>query len=110
MRKLTFIVISVLTLIGCSVSKGPPSQIVQKAEDCGAGDVSVTSSVAIQKWFGKHRYCAAEVDGMCNPIREKATAQWTDSTEGRVCTEARNVAQWIQKPLKDHETFRSGWK
>ena len=97
-------------MIGCSGLKEPPSSIVQKAEACGAGDLSVASSVAVQDWFGKHRDCAVAVDGMCKPVREKATAQWTDSTEGRVCTAARNVAQWIRKPSNDHETFQSGWK
>ena len=78
------IVVSVLAMIGCSVSKEPPSPIVRKAEACGAGPLGETSVVAAQDWFGKHRDCAVAVDVMCKPVREKATAQWTDSTEGRV--------------------------
>lgn len=107
--KLLFICAAAI-MIGCSGLKEPPSPIVQKAEACGAGDLSGTSSLAVQDWFGKHRDCAVAVDTMCKPVREKATAQWTDSTEGRVCTAARNVAQWIRKPSNDHETFQSGWK
>jgi len=108
--KSTLVVVAVLTMIGCSVSKEPPSPIVQKAEACGAGPLGDTSAVAVQDWFGKHRDCAVAVDAMCKPVREKATAQWTDSTEGRVCVAARNIAQWVRKPSDDHEKFQSGWK
>ena len=52
--KLTLIVVAVLTMIGCSVSKEPFSPIVQKAEACGAGPLGDTSAVAVQDWFGKH--------------------------------------------------------
>jgi hypothetical protein len=73
--KVILIVVSVLTMIGCSVSKEPPSPIVQKAESCGAGSLAEASAVAVQDWFGKHRDCAVAVDAMCKPVREKATAQ-----------------------------------
>ena len=108
--KLTLFVVSVLAMTGCSVSKESTSQIVQKAEACGAGPLAETSGMAVQDWFGKHRDCAVSVDAMCKPVREKATAQWTDSTEGRVCVAARNIAQWVRKPSGDHERFESGWK
>ena len=72
--KLTLIVVSVLTMIGCSVSKEPPSPIVQKAEACGASPLAETSTVAVQEWFGKHRDCAVAVDAMCKPVREKVAA------------------------------------
>ena len=108
--KVGLVVVAVLAMIGCSVSKEPPSAIVQKTEACGAGTLGSTSTAAIQDWFGKHRDCAVTVDAMCKPVREKATAQWTDSTEGRVCMAARNIAQWIRKPSEDHEKFQSGWK
>ena len=104
------LVIVIIVMFGCSVSKEPPSPIVQKAEACGAGDPYATSRAAVQDWFTKHRDCAVAVDGMCKHVREKATAQWSDSTEGRVCIAAQNVAQWIRKPSADHETFQSGWK
>ena len=47
---------------------------------------------------------------MCKPVRASAPAAWADSTEGRVCIAARNVAQWVRKPSQDHETFQAGWK
>src|ERR1700728_581903 len=101
--KLPLIVITVLTMVGCSVSKEPASPIVQKAEACGAGPFADTSTLAVQDWFGEHRDCAVAVDAMCKPIREKSEAQWMDSTEGRVCVAARNIAQWVRKPSEDHE-------
>ena len=59
--KVILIVVSVLTMIGCSVSKEPPSPIVQKAESCGAGSLAEASAVAVQDRFGKHRDCAVAV-------------------------------------------------
>ena len=100
----------ILSLIGCSVIKEPPSAIVQKAQSCGAGDLSGASTAAVQDWFSKHRDCAVAVDAMCKPVRDNAPASWTDSTEGRVCMGARGVAQWVRKPSQDHETFEAGWK
>jgi hypothetical protein len=108
--KLLLIVGIILAMIGCSVSREPRSPIVQKAEVCGAGPLAETSTMAVQDWFAKHRDCAVAVDGMCKPVREKAPAQWSDSTEGRVCVAARNIAQWVRKPSTDHEQFQSGWK
>jgi hypothetical protein len=108
--KIGLIVSAGLVTIGCSVSNAPPSPIVQKAKDCGAGPLANTSTAAIQDWFAKHRNCAVAVDSMCVPVREKAAARWTDSTEGRVCMAARQIAQWIRKPSGDHEKFQSGWK
>jgi hypothetical protein len=108
--KFGLIVVVAFLMIGCSVSKEPPSAIVQKAEACGAGRLADPYTAAMQDWFGKHRDCAVEVDSMCQPVRLKAAAQWTDSTEGRVCMAARQIAQWIRKPSEDHEKFQSGWK
>lgn len=110
LMKLSVIVIVSLTMMGCSVLKEQPGPIVQKAEACGAGRLTGTSSEAVQDWFGKHRDCAVAVDAMCKPVRANAAAQWSDSTEGRVCLGARNVAQWVRKPSEDREKFQSGWK
>ena len=100
----------IVSLVGCSVVKEPPSAIVQKAQSCGAGELSRVSAAAVQDWFSKHRDCAVAVDAMCKPVRDKAPAGWTDSTEGRVCIGARGVAQWVRKSSPDHETFQAGWK
>ena len=100
----------IVSLVGCSVVKEPPSAIVQKTQSCGAGELSRVSTAAVQDWFSKHRDCAMAVDAMCKPVRDNAPAGWTDSTEGRVCMGARSVAQWVRKSSQDHETFQAGWK
>jgi hypothetical protein len=100
----------VVSLVGCSVTKDRTSLIVKKAESCGAGELSRTSTMAVQDWFGRNRDCALAMDRMCKPVRNSATASWVDSPEGHVCLAARNVAQWARKTNQDHETFQSGWK
>lgn len=108
--RLSLICLAFVALFGCTSLEEPPGPIVQKAEACGAGDLSRTPFVSMQDWFANHRDCAVAVDGMCRPVRDSAKAQWVDSTEGRVCSAARNVAQWVRKPANDHQTFQSGWK
>ena len=108
--KFFLLTIGAVLLTGCSLVKEPPSAIVQKAASCGAGDPGAASLAALQEWFGRNRECAVAVDEMCKPVRARATANWTDSAEGRVCVAARNVAQWIRKPSSDRQTFESGWK
>lgn len=108
--KFFLLIIGAVLLAGCSLVKEPPTPIVQKAASCGAGDPGAASLAALQDWFGKNRECAVTVDEMCKPIRAKATPNWTDSAEGRVCLAARNVAQWLRKPSSDRQTFESGWK
>jgi hypothetical protein len=107
--KLLLLILTV-SLVGCSVARQAPTPIVKKAQSCGAGELEATSTMAVQDWFGKHRECAVVIDAMCKPVRGSAPTSWADSTEGRVCTAARNVAQWVRLPNQDHETFESGWK
>lgn len=112
MRRMRLVGLCVVAsaLLGCSEIAERPSPIIQKAETCGAGDLSRTSFIATRDWFQKHHDCAVAVDATCLPISESAPAHWADSAEGRVCSAARDVAQWIGKPSKDHQTFQSGWK
>ena len=100
-----------LTASGCTKPE-PKSAIVEAVQQAGAGPVSpATSSAALEDWFRKHRQTAESIDGQCKPIREKATAEWSESTEGRVCQAARTVAAFTYKPVdSDHKTFESGWK
>ena len=104
------LVVMLVLFAGCSIRREPPSAIVRKAEACGAGDVRAASTAAAQEWFSRHRDCAVTIDAMCKPVRDKAPAQWFESTEGRLCRAARYVAQWVRKPSSDHSTFESGWK
>jgi hypothetical protein len=100
----------ILITAGCSIHKDEPSQILQKAEQCGAGDFAGASAAAMQDWFSRHRACAITIDELCKPVRISAPVRWTDSTEGQVCVAAAAVAQWSRKSYTDHERFRSGWK
>jgi hypothetical protein len=90
----------------------PKSAIVEAFEQAGGGPVSPeTSTPAIQDWFRKHRQAAESIDAQCKPVRQSASANWGDSTEGRVCQAARTVAASTYKRLEsDHQTFSSGWK
>ncbi len=65
--KFSFLLL-IVTFIGCSGIKEGPTSIVQKAESCGAGELSTTSTAAIEDWFTKHRDCAGGVDTMCKPV------------------------------------------
>jgi hypothetical protein len=99
-----------IVMAGCSLSERP-SAIVKKVEAAGAGDLSAASTIAMQTWLERHRDLASEVDHSCIAIRTTATALWADTTEGRLCTAARNVVMSTFKPLKsDHKVYESGWK
>lgn len=99
-----------MAMAGYSSVKDQSSPIVQRAKACGFGETALVSPVAMQDWFHKHRDCAVSVDQMCKPVRQNAPAAWTNSTEGRLCLAARDVAQWVRKPNQDHSTFQAGWK
>jgi hypothetical protein len=78
-----------MLLGGCT--REPPSPIVQKVEAAGAGDLRAAAQPTIEDWFRKHSEFAVEVRDQCRPIRDKAPATWSSTTEGRVCN-AANVA------------------
>ncbi len=97
-----------LVLTGCWER---PSAIVQRAEAAGACDLTTVSVEAMQSWLENRRALAGELDGKCSTARQKASARWADTTEGRLCTAARNVVASTSKPLEgDHKTYESGWK
>ena len=77
--------------VGCQRTE-PPSAIVQKAQDAGAGDLSTESTDSIRQWLGQHRSVSVEIDKMCAPVRGNAPANWGDTTEGRLCIAARQLA------------------
>ncbi len=81
-----YFVLLVLLLAGCT--REPPSEIVNKVEAAGAGDVRAASQQSIEDWFRKHSDFAVEVRELCRPIWEKAPATWSGTTEGRVCNAA----------------------
>ena len=111
MKAVTFIsMIVTLALTACLIHE-PPSKIVSKAEASGAGDLSRASLSAMQIWLEKRRDLASELDTMCVPVRGDASAEWAESTEGRLCRAARGVASATFKPIEsDHRRYQSGWK
>ena len=112
MSWLAGISVAILLATAACTTPEPKSAIVDAVQQAGAGPVSqATSPAALEDWFRKHRPTAESIDGQCKPVREKATAEWTDSTEGHVCQAARTVAATTYKPVEsDHKTFESGWK
>jgi hypothetical protein len=90
-------VVIVLFVGGCK-KKEPPSAIVEKVKAAGAGDVETASVAAIEQWFKKHQAVALEVKAMCLRAKERASADWGDTTEGRVCQAAANATVFHFNP------------
>jgi hypothetical protein len=106
MRWLCLALISI-GLAGCSLNQAEPkTALVQQVEQAGAGDLSKASTGAIQQWLAKHGELAKAVDRSCRPIREKATANWADGTEGRLCEAARSVTAFSDcHPPRDDKKY-----
>jgi hypothetical protein len=101
---------AIVGTVGCQRAE-PPSAIVQKAQDAGAGDLSTASTDSILQWLGQHRHVAVDIDKMCVAVRGNAPANWGDTTEGRLCTAARQLAFTNPPPggvKSDGRTFRPG--
>src|SRR5215472_6790852 len=75
-----------LALVGCSRER--PSEIVRMVEKAGARDLRRASVHAITHWFYKHLYVATQAAKRCRVTRARASAEWPETTEGRVCTAA----------------------
>jgi len=89
----------------------PKSPIVAKVEQAGSGNLAAVSKDGIREWLGKHKDVAYQADEMCKPVRQKATAQWAESTEGRLCTAARELAFFRSGPVTgDDKTYLPGLK
>ncbi len=102
-----FLIAALLT--GCA--REPRSPIVEKVEQAGSGDLSVSTTQDMQRWLAKHRDLAIQVDDMCKPVRERAAAQWESSTEGRLCNAARQLAFYRWSPAQsDGRKFEPGLK
>ena len=100
----------VLTTFSCSRPE-PNSPIVEKVEKAGSGSLAAVSKDGMREWLGKHKDVAYQADEMCKPVRLKATAQWAESTEGRLCTAARELAFWRSGPVtSDDKTYLPGLK
>ena len=104
--KLTCLLLFVL-LAGCTQER--PSEIVQRVQNAGAGDVRSASQQSLEQWFRQHADIANEIKGRCAPIQQSAPATWGDSTEGRVCKAASVATVFQFTPRKgDGRGFESG--
>ena len=102
--------IVLLTTFSCSHPE-PGSPIVEKVERAGSGSLTAVSKDGMREWLGKHKDVAYQADEMCKPIRVNAAAQWADSTEGRLCAVARELAVWRAGPVTgDDKTYLPGLK
>ena len=82
------ILVLVLVFVGCKKVE-PPSPIVKMMEDAGSGDVSKTSDEGITRWLDQHKVVLLEVKKKCIEVRaSNPPANWSDTTEGRVCANA----------------------
>ena len=78
----------VVMFVGCKKAE-PPSPIVKMMEDAGSGDVSKTSDEGITRWLDQHKTCSIEVKKQCIEVKaSNPPANWSDTTEGRVCANA----------------------
>ncbi len=97
-------------LFSCSRPE-PNSPIVEKAERAGSGSLTAVSKDGMREWLGKHKDVAYQVDEMCKPVRLNATAQWAESTDGRLCAAARELAFSRSGPVTgDDKTYLPGLK
>jgi hypothetical protein len=96
----------------CACSRPEPrSTIVEKVEQAGSGNLATIPKDGMREWLGKHKEVAYQVDEMCKPVRQTATALWRGSTEGRLCTAARELAFWRSGPVtSDDKTYSPGLK
>jgi len=102
--------VMISTTSGCSTADNH-SAIVQTVEQAGAGDLSKTSTEGMRQWLASRRQLAIEVEGMCKPVREKATAEWAGTTEGRLCDASRQLTFFRSGPVTgDGKTYLPGAK
>ena len=94
MRPNNLLVVSLLMgiILGGCKKVEPPSPIVKKVQDAGAGDVSNASKESIEQWFRQHRDLAKEIGQDCSRVKATKPADWGDTTEGRVCNAAASVS------------------
>ena len=90
----------VAMILGGCKKVDPPSPIVKKVQDAGAGDVSNASKEAIEQWFKQHHDLAKEIVLDCNRVKASKPADWADSSEGRVCQAAASASVFGNEQLQ----------
>jgi hypothetical protein len=90
--------------VGCNKTE-PPSQIVKKLEDAGAGDLSNSSSDDIARWMSHHwddrKEVILEVKKACLALRDSKPVSWQETTEGRACKAAYGASVRIPQQTDD---------
>jgi len=101
--KRAWMAVSILVLVagfaGCKKAE-PPSPIVKKVEDTGSGDLSQATTKSIYDWFNKHQELAKEIKNDCQAVKDLKPANWSDTTEGRVCSAAISSTMIGNEPIK----------
>jgi len=92
------VLVFVVMFVGCKKAE-PPSPIVKMMEDAGSGEVAKTSDDGITRWLDQHKAVLLEVKKKCIEVRaSNPPANWSATTEGRVCANAFLLDSGI--PLK----------
>jgi hypothetical protein len=108
--RISSVLMAIITISACGRSE-PRSAIVQTVQQAGSGDLSKTSTTAMQQWLAARRDLAIQVEGMCKPVREQAPAEWADTTEGRLCGASRQLTFFRSGPVTgDGKTYLPGQK
>ena len=89
----------VVMFVGCQKAE-PPSPIVKKVEDAGSGELSQATTKSIYDWFNKHQELAKEIKKECLQVKDSKPANWSDTTEGRVCSAAISSTMIGNEPIK----------
>ena len=96
-----------ILLASCTQER--PSEIVQRVQNAGAGDVRSASQPSLEQWFRQHADLAHEIKLRCVRIQQNAPATWGESTEGRVCKAAGVATVFQFTPRKgDGRGFEAG--
>ena len=102
------VLIGLMATVSCSRSE-PASQIVQRAESAGAGDLTVSSELSMAQWLAKNPDVAKDIEGMCKPVRTSAGAAWGETTEGKLCKASGRIAFFAPSQTKgDDRKFGAG--
>lgn len=74
------------------------TKIIQEVEAAGSGPVENASVRSLYTWFEKHTHLANQLNKQCDQVKKTAPPTWGDSTEGRVCEAASEIAVRYYEP------------
>ncbi len=101
----TFLASGLCVLAGCksnvpnSGTVPSKSPIVARVEAAGSGDLENLDTASIQDWLSKHQDVAKSVSPACGSVSRSAAADWSSTTEGRVCTATAHVMFFAPKDI-----------